>query len=43
MALTDLMREVKNLSSDELEAQYIYVQEQREQRRMPVKRENWRG
>jgi len=43
MALTDLMREVKNLSSDELEALYIYVQEQREQRQMPVKRENWRG
>ena len=34
MALSDLMREVKSLSSDELEALYLFVQDQREYRRL---------
>ena len=34
MALSDLMREVKALSQDELEALYVFVRDQREFRRL---------
>jgi len=34
MALSDLMREVKALSRDDLEALYIFIEDQREYRRL---------